>query len=578
MTILNDQIVALESIGYQLDKGTVKQFISLLSMPYFYLSKLDNEYKNEGPKSSIFKYKKFKEYCKQLFNTELKKLIKTHFNIELYEAVVEGVDDSHTGMAMSMVSEKSSNTKKMFEYLNKIVSQDLSESDISKIDKLKNLLGDVDIKAGKMINNKKNLFKFKLFFNLPMTYLADRVLVFTKTKREKASLTPEEITAVLFHEIGHYITITEMLISGIYTGLYANHLLNASMKSAKRQVISRKSNEEIVNDGWKELAKKKKIILTLINRESKISNKDLDQYDEALNDLSDKIETIVNKIKINKKDIEKASLNQRLLIVFLNLLFSFYLIVILMKRSIINVTLNMLNIAINQRISINMVEYYKRNNSNLSREIFSSERSFSSTERLADEFVSRMGMEKYLISGLSKLNTNLTVYNPLGGNGYFSTGIDPINSGILSYIIKTLYIFNTLIVSCIEPFSKTTNSKFTRYEDIIKRYKRAAENRLAIFKDSNLSKKEKIRLTKEYEEIIIALNEAIKTERFNVFNLIPNFIQAFNSILDYSLDIVFDKALFGFTNKDAIKMLDAFDSLLSNEVYYYSAKLDTLFS
>lgn len=558
----NQEVAALEAIGFQIDKSVVNQLIELFRQPYIYLAKLDNEEIERTPKNLYMKHEKLGIFCKELFNTELKAILKKSFNVNLNETIIETPKNSFTGMAMTIKGDKDADQKKIFTSMDRLAYQGVKKSDLKTIRKLNKGFNDIDYLKGEMIKKSDTAFSFVFIFNLPMTYLADRVLIFPKPIREKASLTPEEITAVFLHELGHFFTITEYSLGMIYTGFYGNHILKNQISTSKKDLINvslKKTDKNFEKDKIKKIKEINKLSLSLINESKKttISNKKANKY---IKDTLKKVENSIDEIDDSETEMFSYSKTAKIALIITEI----YAKLILIAAIIFFPYTLALVYTINTTLSL--LEYNDRNSSTLSKEIYTGARGYAIFERVADEFVARMGMEKYLASSLVKVSKNIMATNLLGSS---YSMLDPVNSGISSFILRGISFGNYVVISILRALLKSESSD--SYENFKKRLLRLSEDKIALLKNSNLNIKLKAQSIKEYEDT---------AKIAKISNELPKLvmpIEKLNEITRYIIRTP-EKAVFGFTTKDAIKLVDSFDALLSNQAYYYSAKFDVLFN
>jgi len=565
--LLDEQVAALEAIGFQVDKTVVDRLVKIFEKPYIYLNELDNEFygKKSLAKSNFIKHEKLGEFCKNLFNTELKDVLKKAFNVNLKETIIETPRNSMIGVAMTIKGDRG-DRERIFSIMSKIASQSVKKSDLKKIYEFTDKLHDVDYLEGRLTNEIKSPLSLVFICNLPMTYLADRVLIVKRPITESASLTPKEITAIFLHELGHFFVAMEYGLSVVYTGFYGNHILKNQIDKTKREIANVSMNK--VDDNFEkkkieEIKQNNKENLVLINKTKKLLslNKDENKYYlDAMEKTEEFVKTIDNSIlkRFN------YTIGYRLLLVIVSFISK---TVLVLNLSVI-VKIIFYNYIILGIFGID--EYYRRSKSDISREVYTASRGKAIFERGADEFVSRMGMGKYAASALIKLQRNMANFNvtSLLPSSYLAINIDPVNKDLIGIVLKAVSYYNFI-------FSLITNALFGRYEafngyeneDV--RLRRFAENQLVIFKDANMDIKLKSQMIKEYEDILDIINSK------DAIDVAMKPLETINDIVRFLLRSP-EKAVIGFTSRDAIKIVDVFDNLLYNKLYYYSAKLDVL--
>lgn len=379
--------------------------------------------------------------------------------------------------------------------------------------------------TSKYLNLNSGYFDFKkaktklrcnLYFDIGTAFIPDLVsYTYKKSDRFKA----EELAAIIMHEIGHVISAIEYMAYNGYCGVYGTQFINEKAK--------------ITNDP--ELFVKEIEVSEILKLDNKISK------DSKFNKLFVGLNNIVLLPFKLIKDIVS------------NVVF------IILRTYISFIVISIMSIA-NGLCIFAFIENFLSDKKNI-REAKTKRDKFI-TERLADEYVSRHGFGSFLSEGLKKIflffDTSLYSETPA-----------IFNNAIRSSTITRIYLS---LLNSIETTLSSNLVKFVnrKYEDKLNRLKRLLENSLVIFKDKNLPAKIRDKYIVDVERIMASIDQRNRDNR-SINKLIVRFFEFVKSVVFVPDKLV--KIIKGDISKEQEKLLNDIDTIMSNKLYYLSAKL-----
>jgi CRISPR/Cas system-associated endonuclease Cas3-HD len=348
----------------------------------------------------------------------------------------------------------------------------------------------------------------------------------------KIQLTAKELTAIFLHEIGHFMTLLETRIQTSFSAYFGNSLYAETITDMNNYPEeTKKSIEKTIKD----------IKKSDVYKESK-GVKKLVKYVENHKDL------------VFEKGKEPSYLN-------IGWIFALYLTV--MK------TVSVLGISAATVAMLQTQEFIKKSVNpflgSTDRALNVDVRKSSYSERLADEYVSRYFMSKYLVSALDKFNDFFT--EQLGTSTYF-----PIHSKTLresKLLVYSLRAFN--ILTFLQVKILNTNVEGT-YEGNFTRLKRNVENLKGALKDKDMPKEVRNQILDDIEE----MEAVIKKQSRTVLTGAATIITVFFTILT-KLEALPLTMLQGNLGNSYSKFFKAVDSLLANDYYKKAAELERIF-
>lgn len=556
---------AFEAIMFQSNSSLGRNISSAISKAFQYRNALDYSKVPEG-KRAEYRQNKMLEYCTNKLTPELQKIVKNDCGI-IVEKVLLGSNPN--GMFACT-----------FNYNQELVATLASrmsgtwhrESLETASDKLAAALrANIDLKDSKA-NMNKNIIKMDLYFDYLLCFcmydFAPQSLV--------DELTPDEITGIILHEIGHAYTFAEHAIDSCY-----------KMRSIqdKFEAVGKLLHE---NKDYKETSAviKNKIIPII---------KSISDVPDSLVDVSYKISDKIDKCL--EYGEEKSILKEVLfgyiflLVKIFNILLMvmYNIFVIIIKGHLVRFIMNYLawfklklkiySIAINET-----VEYTKGSefavlkpsgsvdNSDVALSMFN----IRALESRADEFAVRHGYGSYVQSGLVKLQTLMEYFSL--NNAYFvpTSMVIGMREGlrgnvfIVNIIKFAILVINVLgfkgnnVLSGLDVVTRMLDG----YDSEVNRIKRAMVDLRAVFKE-NLDPKSMAYWILEYERMMTTLEES-KSKSRNW--KISEFMKNVNGCL----------LMDPFSFKNELKKYDRFltqiNEMINNELYFNAAKFRQLAS
>jgi hypothetical protein len=354
------------------------------------------------------------------------------------------------------------------------------------------------------------------------------------------SLTSEEITAIMMHEIGHMMSFIENINNMTYLGQYVTNSVN-NLTDSKDLVSQFHKNYKVLKAKINELGKSKAIS----NKVENLLNKALDVV--YYFDKENKNRFIGNAIKL--------LIGSTIKIIILIILFA-------TKRAVF---LRFVATIYSQIFTYHLVSSYivtkgLKQKEKTGDDIFTSRNKYY-FERIADEFVSRHGMGSYLATGLQKI---ISFMNTLQATSGVTTSPELATNKLVKYYLVTMTFVNN--ASALD-----TEISCSGYEVEIDRIGRLLENNMAAFKNRDLPNNVKDRYIKDTEQLMVALKVSKSQVDKTISKVVSDYL-----LMIRSGDILYETLRTGRLSKDMEKLLNKMDRLINNKLYYYSAKFGQL--
>ena len=532
---------SIEAISFQANSKFPIELKSLIEKIFTYSEEMAKKYGEvTDSKIAYKKHSAIKKYIESEISDDLKKVIKKNTGLEINEVytILPLLDPS----ASTFFACRIANPKKVIHDLLNLASAESNIKTDRSIKSLKDIFtisDSLDRSSGKILKDSKSL-RFELFIPVGPFCLNDLV-----KNGDRFELTSDEIVAIILHEIGHEMAWVETAADMAYLGYYGNNFLREI-----NTYINNKNNKNI----------REETIEIASDISNKTDNKAIKAFClNSISLLSKSAKDEIPDIKINKKEIEKAEHqgyknNLNIIIIFL----------ILRLLCLINFTLVIGNWI---GISIGSSFFNDKGNPSSSHEKITSnqQRMF---ERLADEYVSRFKMGKYLNSGLIKVISLQKYINMTYGIPALNKTLRESESLLIGIIlISTPLNLFTYISSVL--FEKTSS-----YEDDIQRLRRNVNNLIDVLKDSKLEANIRNSIIDDIQEMEKMISSNYPPSYRILKMVIDGIIKLPSNAINVSFGQIFGS---GGLNRDYNRLMYELDELLSNRTFVYAAQAQRLF-
>ena len=377
-------------------------------------------------------------------------------------------------------------------------------------------------------------FDFNFSFFTKETCLDSSIFI-----NEEVIPVPQELTAILLHEIGHMLTILEYASHLMYTGYYGNNLVYNYLRANEQQ------KKIIINDIKKNLGWLEKLYIRI---------KSDNLLGKSAAAISTHIESIIRIIKIIQQIKHISKVLTKIVGIVLPWIISLYTFII--ACDYVSVYL------LEEDIEALTTKKYGK-----STEPASIRQSYL-FETLADEFVSRFGYSRYLNSALEKIHR----YKAAELSPYVADFMHT-RARIFNFVMN---LFLSIIFTLRFPFLLFSVISKSEYQSLMERLERNLYNMYSVIKQTK-------DLPADYQKTLLRDIEDMR-KRLHSFSMenmrqVSTYGKLFQTILDYILLGKLQKALISGVFADAQmktevrKFLEVTDKLLSNSLYYHSAKL-----
>jgi hypothetical protein len=436
----------LEAIQFQSNPKAFKALTAVFQAAMDFRDSLD--YSKKGNLSEPqYRDIQMLKYCKNTLEADFKQCVKTQFNLTVKTMEFNTNQGNSAGLtpfsgcfAVQMAMDDVNNvTNQMAVYSGyKNVGSDTTNEAFQELASM------IDPSTGRVSNTEygKNLKKPKAIFCI---IYFDQVSAFLVKDRVNENLVEdivaEEVAAIMLHEIGHMLTLIEHSADQYYrvqrVTAHIDNILTYSNKDELINVVLPKT-QELVNtlkekDNTGEFEKISKVLETINYACRKVD----ESYPSSVIRLLMQILYLVLRVCLGL--CVKSILIDRILL-------------ILIERTVTDV-------------------FFKTSVAgSKSSDTMNGPRNYYHIERLADEFISRMGAGSYVASSLKKLwrafeVDKLTVYSQRLNKSKF----------IATLLATYINVLGTV--------SKAINPSYPIYEDNTARIERFLQNNMAVFKN-----------------------------------------------------------------------------------------------
>ena len=408
-------------------------------------------------------------------------------------------------------------------------TRDISKTFSDSVKEMQTMTEYFDTKTSKLSTNvygkdKKRKIKCEMYMDTMMAFLVHDFI----NVNICAPFTAEELAAIYLHEIGHVLTVVER----------SNHLYSVVLRETKH-IQSIKNNPD-KKKAFEEFVQTAKPTLTELKENKKLDPK-----------LAD---TMLKVLDTGTYLLEQEGENIIFPIIGFVFVFIEHLLV-LISTIIINVYLMFL---LGELIEGLTGEFAYGTDGLKSSDLAKSKHNLYQLERLADEYVSRHGMDGHLSSGLNKIN-DLFKFMAISGN-----------SCLTSYNKSKTYYLYLCVITKLHALLGGTLCFTHNYEPQLSRLERLAQNARAAFKN-DLNLKQLDFYINNYEKI----QREIKVCKTKYTSRTADFIYKY--LIQYIQPThVLASLLTARSFNDHEKQQKLLDELINNELYFISAKFKQL--
>lgn len=407
----------------------------------------------------------------------------------------------------------------------------LYDKDIKVLADISVMSKSMDRVTGKIMNGSMLVIDI----NIPLSGF----IIADYTGKPELQLTADELTAIIFHEIGHIFSFVEYMGDAAYLGYYGNNVL-------------RNITREFEKDP-------KKVMLDVAD----VAEKNISKVDNAIHKQLLKKGAMLLKKTAESGVVDKTNGDT-------NYSGGIMVIIISLVEAITSIMLTIIWNSIMLSLLLAMPDRVIRRTGGkekyLSRD-YTTTKNDSQYERLADEFVSRYQLSKHINSGLDKI---ITLFGIIGSSG----GTIIIYDKVIRDLFVTKIIFQIIAIpSTIVNFigKLRINGVDATYEDDLKRFRRNISNMHDLLKDMRLSPSVRQSIVEDIEEMELYFAKTKHKYELNKLEKIARFIISSPS------NLVFGTGgyVFGSANldKEYKTFLDEIDNLLSNQSFYHAEKI-----
>lgn len=388
--------------------------------------------------------------------------------------------------------------------------------------------------------SKKPIYVSKVYFDINMAFLADEFVSADVVE----PLTPQELAAIMMHEIGHAMSTIEHAADAYF------------MHSRIKEITVNLKNKDMSEEECLELLKQ---IDTKLLSKLQVA---LDGVDGSERPYFTGLIRTVNTISMTIHNLQKADEVGSGSSLLGNLFrIGFHVVLVGIVGTILNLYCSAIclvfGIPVWYELSIRSTKNRNDAGGKLSDVSANHNRDFV-MERWADEFVSRHGYGSYLASALNKFDA-MVMHSYLNGGDLSSVALRE-NALWQKYI--SLLSCITKLTSVLSWFDPTI------YEDQYHRLYRLAQNNYALFKNDKVP----VQIRNQWFDIVKKTeDEANAAKRFrdskvgsaavNVFKALTNPVKWYDYINNGNID------------QDLQRLEDNLDDMLNNKLFYLSAKL-----
>jgi hypothetical protein len=521
---------SMEAIKFQKDSVFAKELEDHIDQIVDYADSIPV---TENAEEALAKHSRIREYMLKNVVPGIIKTVQSHTGILVKQFLVPLPKslDSVFSVYVYMV-DKQKTMHQILPVIENIISDDLKEGDA--INRILDMSYSLDRHKGKILAGIKDI---SVKICLPIG-------IFTVQDFSNSSIkfSAKEITAMLLHEIGHVFAWIEYSADLSYSGYYGNNILRAINAEFKRDPHGTVRGVIDITD---------KAIKRTDDTKSK----------ENLNKLNNALKAIEQQAK-DISIIERSGYNANKTLLLLRIVFYPCLFVLLASNMAFIIAGIIAHIAMIDTMEGDLLHDNKR-----SREL-SENRSRTMFERLADEYVSRYGMSKYLNTGLIKIHDVIDTISLWRGGVVYSSVLR--DSAIVSFVyfwsgMPLLFLWSSVVMA----FSGRSS-----YEDLQKRLNRNVMNTIDLLKSSDIDKDTRLELISEIEEMKRVNNKPMGWANRAIIRLVVDIVRLPNVTLESIASIALGNANLV---KEYDAMYDKIDNILSGDHNISNAKLMNIF-
>lgn len=524
---------SLEAINFQVNSAFPKELTNVINMCFEFVKRYDEKYgKINSPDEAALKYSRFREYFLKEVTPIFKKTITKYTGFTVNELTVCTPKNYNGVLGFWM---QIANPEEELEEIASLYYE--SEGTNFKSSKVGDLTDNIikmseslDKKTGKLSDNNA----LKININVPLG-----AFCITDIITKDLNFKPEEIVAIFMHEIGHIMTIIEYMKDSMYLGYFGNNSL-------------RDIKELVKNDPKKAISEIKKMSSEIEKRDKE---KKYTKFTNVSKKLVDKIEPYLNDVEnIDERGEYRSGVITNFILsilAYVGIMFSITLVIIslLLTREFLMINKESVDKFMTRDIATN--------------------KNTSLLERLADEYVSRYQMGKYLNSGLinlykivdelAKIPSMKPVFNKaLRDSRFLRFAATTISSPfLLANYILTL----------------KNDGVTSEYEEICIRLRRNINNLHDVLKQRDIPDNIKQSILNDIDYMENALSH--NRSRFEL-NAIEKAIRFILEILPKTLKKGINILSENDPYKEYTQLFEYLDDMLSNKSFYYSNRIKFL--
>lgn len=543
----NSLYVGNEAIKFQVSSTGGKALEDIFRDVYEYVNSLD--YNGEENLSNRRRYRmdKTMAYARAKMAPAIQKVCMEHFGLDMDEIILYGGHDQPAegffaiDVSMDDVMEAIETRDRVFGSGNIDFTGKDIDNGMTEMYKCLNL--DTS-KITKSTYGNRRKIRAKLFFDVNMAFLVTDILPSTFAQDEKgvAVFTPEELTAIVLHEIGHILSFIEL------TGdMFATHnrYVESVQNLRSKKDFTQEEIDDIVQSGLNQIAKLKKTPLC--------SDKSInDTFVKYLNKLEAFGKGILN------KPFDSTSLYNPVGAVLSTVIIGLISIILVTFGILIMLIPVIALIMIGCHMLEQALSYVNTNKQgNKANDIRGNRNNAFMSERLADEFAVRHGYGEYQIRALNKLHK----YKE------YCEVVPIVESDLIRN--STLYAMVVYATSWIgDKLFYWNYFDPTEYENAYNRNRRILENMYAFFKKPNIPDQVAWKWIGAIDDAKRNMEKAKKLSDTNVAKAMYRVLSVVANPLSW-----YDLVAHGSLDRDVQILTDHLDAMYNNPLFYQSAKL-----
>ena len=490
---------------------------------------------------------KVKAYCSKVLVPRIKEIARKDAGIEFVQVFVFGDSVKHSAFGLFAVDLSLDDGGTVTDLMNRETGTSCPANikvDEKYLEELTHMSELLDLKSGKLKSNKygsgkKRISKAKLYFDMEFAFLG-KYLFHDYVDRSKVVPTPDEVAAILLHEIGHMLTMIEHASDMFATANRIRETVNLS--NLKDTFSNNKKTEDFVKKNKIIIGNiQKKLMLIPGARKSRTTNQLLKLVTDGIAKIEELTRSISNvhvrNILLLVTTVMMCSIEQLLIIWPLTVVFLDYL------------SLSFINAVANVETPDDIGKRTDRSAGYNQIFLF---------ERWADDFAAHQGFGPELASGLNKLiygcehNSLITFDSRLrNSTAYYCV------TNLLEFLLALPTTITCIPLNC------------NLYEETVPRIRRIREDTYAFFRNNQdapvevinnyLNKIDRLNAEIEKAEDQYLLPESVRNTITRIWNNITP-----SGIMSLLND--------GNLKRDLDLINNQIDAMSNNSLYYWSDK------